>query len=83
MLERVNELCGIIKDNDKLMYQWKEYTNKQQKVYLNYWSPLSFIKNRYVSGVLRRFGIGFYNKKGMSLFLNLLRCEAHNNLFGH
>ena len=62
------------------MYQWKEYTNKQQKVYLNFWSPLSFIKNRYVSGVLRRLGIGFYNKKGMSLFLNLLRCEAHNNL---
>jgi hypothetical protein len=56
------------------------YIEKQSKQYLNYWSPLSFINNRYVAGLFRRLGINFFNKKGSSLYLNLMRCEAHRDL---
>jgi len=29
---------------------------------------------------LNKFGINFTNKKGLALFLNLIRCEAHSDL---
>lgn len=49
-------------------------------MYLNYWSPLSFIKNRYIGAVLRRLPLKFINKKGLALYLNLMQCEAHRDM---
>ncbi|WP_286845578.1 MULTISPECIES: CapA family protein [unclassified Proteiniphilum] len=77
VLARIENFNDIISDNQKLQAKWNEYIDKQSIVYLNYWSPLSFIKNRYISGLCRKLGINFLNKKGMALFLNLIRCEAH------
>lgn len=48
--------------------------------YLNYWSPLTFIKNRYIRATLRRLNINLINKKSLALFLNLIRCESHKDL---
>ncbi len=71
---------NVINNPDELLNNWKMYIEKQSKEYLNYWSPLSFINNRYVAGLFRRLGINFFNKKVSSLYLNLMRCEAHRDL---
>ena len=80
VLKIIKSFNEIIKDTDKLNDYWQKYIEKQSKGYLNMWSPLSFIKNKYVAGALRKLGINFMNKKGASLYLNLMRCEAHRDM---
>lgn len=71
---------NVIHNPDELRNNWNKYIVKQSKQYLNYWSPLASIENRYISGILRRLGVNFINKKAASLHLNLMRCEAHLDL---
>jgi len=69
--------------NESLLEQsWEQYISIKTVGYLNYLSPSSFVKNRFLRGVgvLNKLGIDFKNKKGLSLFLNLIRCEAHSDL---
>ncbi len=80
ILNRVHSYAEIIKNKSLLEQSWKHYISQKSKEYLNYWSPSSFIKNRYLRGALNKLGIDFKNKKGLSLFLNLMRCEAHSDL---
>lgn len=80
VLKRIESFNKVIENKQDLLKKWSEYTKSQQLIYLNYWSPLSSIKNRYISGVLRRLKINFLNKNGASLHLNLMRCEAHHDL---
>ena len=80
VLGRFETYSNVINNPDELLDNWKMYIEKQSKQYLNYWSPLSFINNRYVAGLFRRLGINFLNKKGSSLYMNLMRCEAHRDL---
>lgn len=77
VLNIIESYCKVINNTDELKAQWEKYIEKKSKEYLNYWSPVSFIQNRYISGLCRKLGINFLNKKGMALFLNLIRCEAH------
>ena len=85
-IDKEDVLCGfetysnVINNPDELLNNWKMYIEKQSKEYLNYWSPLASIENRYISGILRRLGVNFINKKAASLHLNLMRCEAHLDL---
>ncbi len=78
--EGIAELNRIIADSDALNDSWKKYVEKQRGLYLNYWSPLSMIKNRYIRAILNRLNIKLTNKKGLALYLNLMRCEAHRDL---
>lgn len=80
ILDIFKTYCTVIDNPDELRNNWNNYIEKQSKQYLNFWSPLSSIKNRYISVILRRLGVNFINKKTASLHLNLMRCEAHNNL---
>ncbi len=80
ILNRVHSYAEIIKNESLLEQSWEHYISQKAKEYLNYWSPFSFIKNRYLRGALNKLGIDFKNKKGLSLFLNLMRCEAHSDL---
>lgn len=80
VLGRFETYSNVINNPDELLNNWKMYIEKQSKDYLNYWSPLASIENRYISGVLRRLGVNFINKKAASLHLNLMRCEAHHDL---
>jgi poly-gamma-glutamate synthesis protein (capsule biosynthesis protein) len=77
VLKRVENFNRTIIDVHRLNESWVKYIDVQSEEYLNYWSPLSFIKNRYIKSIFRRLGINFINKKGALLYLNLLRCEAH------
>lgn len=80
VLNIIESYCKVINNTDELKAQWEKYIEKKSKEYLNYWSPLASIENRYISGILRRLGVNFINKKAASLHLNLMRCEAHLDL---
>lgn len=80
IFNRVQSYSEIIQDESLLEQSWEQYISLKTGEYLNYWSPSSFVKNRFLRGVLNKLGIDFKNKKGLSLFLNLMRCEAHSDL---
>lgn len=80
VLERVISYNEIILDNSKLNKEWENFSQKMYKDYIDMLSPISYIQNRYVSGVLRRLPFNGLNKKGLALILNLMRCEAHADL---
>jgi poly-gamma-glutamate synthesis protein (capsule biosynthesis protein) len=79
-LERIHSFNNIINDEKKVFNEWNSYLNENSNNYLNYWSPLSYVNNRYIKSILRRLNFNFYNKKTLSLFLNLIRCEAHADM---
>lgn len=78
ILSRVSALNTIISNPEKLMNKWEFYVVSKYKSYINYWSPINFINNRYLKAVLNKLGIKLINKKGISYLLNLMRCEAHS-----
>ena len=80
IINRIYSYNNIIADEVMLKNEWDNYVKQKSKEYLSYWSPLSFIKNRYIGAILRRLPIKFINKKGLVLYLNLMRCEAHKNI---
>lgn len=78
--DKIADLNKIIHDDVLLAQSWKDYVKRSAADYLNLWSPLSSIRNRYVRAVLRKSGIDFLNKKIVALYVNLMRCEAHADL---
>lgn len=78
--KRVHKYSTVIADKILLNKEWDDYIVAMSKSYLNHWSPLAFVKNRYLSAILRRLPIKLTNKKGLALYLNLMRCEAHRDL---
>lgn len=80
LLNSIAEYTNIISDKAKLANEWSEFVHSRAKQYLSYWSPKSFIRNRYIAGVINRLPISMVNTKGLSLYSNLMRCEAHHDL---
>ena len=80
ILHRVEDYSKVIENQEKLMEEWEDFICSKRSEYLNYWSPLTFIKPRYLAGLLRRVKINLTNKKGLALYENLMRCEAHHDL---
>lgn len=80
VLQRVETYRKIVENKEMLLEEWQKFSSSKYSLYLNYWSPLSFIKSKYLSGILRRSKINLTNKKAMALLLNLMRCEAHYDI---
>jgi poly-gamma-glutamate synthesis protein (capsule biosynthesis protein) len=80
VLDRFAYYSKTISDKTELSKAWKNFVNLNYNSYLNRWSYYSFIKSRYIKGVLRRIRIKGINKRGMAIYLNLMRCEAHADL---
>ena len=80
VINRVLGYSKIIADKDSLLKEWVEFVSTKKTSYLNNWSPLNFIQNRYIKGVLRRLDVNFSNTPGLALLLNLMRCEAHKDI---
>lgn len=74
------DYSNIITNRRELISHWEKLIGEKSKLYENYWSPLSFIKNKYLKAVLSKIGFNGSNKHGKALHLNLLRCEAHADL---
>ena len=80
VLNRVSAYNSIIANASKLRNEWNSFIESKYDACLNYWSPLSFVPNRYIKSLLNKKGIKGLNKKGMALKLNLMRCEAHTDV---
>lgn len=80
VLAKVNYFSEIIADEKLLQKEWQKYIHSVENIYLNHWSPISFLQNKYLSAFINKIGFNMINKKGLSLFLNLLRCESHSDL---
>jgi hypothetical protein len=75
------EYSNIIGIETRLNQSWMDFIQKKQKQYESYWSPLSFIGNKYLRYALSKMWMSGRNTlSGRTLFLNLLRCEAHAEL---
>jgi len=77
ILNRVLDYNNIIKDDIKLKESWRSFIEKRTKSYLMNWSPLAFINNYYIRAGLNKLNLSFLNKRGLSRYLNYMRCEAH------
>lgn len=76
----VEDYKKIIENKDSLLQEWNRFVISKRNSYLNYWSPKVFIRNKYISYGLNKLKINLTNTKGLSYYLNLLRCEAHHDL---
>lgn len=80
VLNRISKYNETICAAEDLTKEWCNYVALNQKAYMRHWSPISFIKNRYVKGLLRKMNISFSSTSDLALKLNLLRCEAHADI---
>lgn len=80
VLDRVESYNKIISDSTKLSYEWENYISCKSKDYLNYWSPLSFVQNRFIKKIINKLGLSGLNKKGVAFALHFMQCEAHLDL---
>lgn len=71
---------SIISNSAKLKHSWDEFIASKYNLYLNYWSAKSQINNKIAKKLFNILKIDLINKKGASLYLNLMRCEAHYDL---
>src|SRR5690554_5738568 len=78
--ERFEVFSNNIVDSEKLVTKWTNYILDKSNLYDNYWSPLSFIKNKWIQKIATRLKLKADNKKGKALALNLMRCEAHHDI---
>ncbi|MCO5268232.1 MAG: CapA family protein [Brumimicrobium sp.] len=78
--KRIEVFNKTIIDNSLLQGAWQRFIKQKEKQYLNYWSILSFISNKYFRKMFSLLGFAKPNKKASALYLNLTRCEAHRDL---
>lgn len=76
----VSNYNDIISNPIELKNKWLQYVEEKNKYYLYNWSIHSFIKNKYFSGVLKRLNLKLINKRALTIYLNMIRCEAHWDL---
>lgn len=77
---RFNSYTSIILDEAQLKLNWEKYVIKKSNIYDNYWSPLSFVKNKWIKKIKNRLQLKGDNKVGKALLLNLMRCETHYDM---
>lgn len=77
-LERVDELTGIIKNDDLFYSCWENYIKNQEVNYLpNLYIKNIFLRALFLKGVLP---VSFLRSKHNKLLLNLMRCESHHEI---
>ncbi len=82
VLKQVDETSKIIQSESQLQTAWNNLIEEKYNDYLTYWSPLLFFKSKLLKALIVKSGLNrrLINKTGLSLALNLMRCEAHADL---
>lgn len=80
IFSKIDVLSNIIVNDERLLEEWKAFTTSKSAMYLNYLSPISFIKSKIISAILFKLKFKLINKVGLALYLNLIRCEAHSDI---
>ena len=77
-LQRVDELSGIIKNDDLFYSAWETYLKTQEENYLSGF----YVKNIYLRALFMRgfLPISILKSKHNRLLLNLMRCETHHEI---
>lgn len=70
----------VIQTESTLYSTWQKFIKQREKTYSNYWSPLTFVSNKYLKALISKINVLKPKSKASSLFLNLLRCEAHRDV---
>jgi hypothetical protein len=75
----INKYSATITDEALLAQEWKRLLSTRKRQYLDLFSPLNIIQNRYVRAALSRIGVAhlFIRKKHLARILNNIRCESH------
>ena len=79
VIANVLKYSKIINNGDLLKKEWDLYVSKKLDTYLSMFSVFNYIRNKYVKIILYKLKITklFLNKRVLTLYLNLLRCESH------
>lgn len=80
VLTQIERYSEIIINEEQLSEEWDNVIHSKIQRYISYWSPKSFIKSKYLLGVLSRLNMKLINKSGLALYLNLMRCETHSDI---
>lgn len=77
VMSKFIELSSIIADSSKLYKKWDEFVEFNYLGYLRFWSPLTYIKSKFLRTLFQKLRLLFLNKQGIKLRYNLIRCESH------
>lgn len=70
----------IITSDSSLLVKYEEFVSKSHAKYEKFWSPFTFLPIAFVGRVLKFVGLRGFNKYGLSLYLNLIRCKSHREV---
>jgi poly-gamma-glutamate synthesis protein (capsule biosynthesis protein) len=81
VLNRVSEYSDIIKNENNLYCEWKQFV-KSKKRAINLFSPLNILPGRYFKAALNRLGFNkiLLPEQYLVRILNHIRCEAHRDI---
>lgn len=83
LLSDINEYSETLKDSKKLQKKWEAFVKTKSHFYLEVFSNVPQINNKYFQkmlSILRLKTPLLYGKKRLALLINLIRCEAHYDL---
>lgn len=80
ILNQILSYNSIINDEKILNDNWEQFAKVKYNTYMNYWSPTNFIKSKYFNGLKNKLKINLTNKRSLTLYSNLIRCESHYDL---
>jgi len=85
ILNEVDRLSEIISCDLALLNEWKNFIAERENTYFQMLSITNAVSNKYLRFILRKFGLSrlTLNRRLLSYYLNLLRCESHNDLAKH
>ena len=82
ILKEVENLSEIIKNESLLINSWKNFLLERENSYLANFSFINSIPLKTIRLIFNRMGISkrINSKRYLSYLLNMLRCEAHNDI---
>lgn len=80
--EEVKYYSDIISDLDETNRHWKKFIDEKESQYLNVFSPINGVSNRFLRAIIRRLGFNklLLNKRFVTQVINYINCESHIDL---
>lgn len=80
--KEVKYYSDIISDLDETNRHWKKFIDEKEMQYINVFSPINGVPNRFLRAILRRLGFNkmLLNKRFVTQVINYINCESHIDL---
>lgn len=79
-IEQFEYYSKVISNKKELQENWDRFIGTMSNTYLKYFDFTNSLKNKYVRRIFHLMGFGKSSLKQRALYLNLIRCEAHNDV---